>query len=563
MTGGAMDGNYWTGRAVSRRAALRGLGMGAAGLAGAALLGCRGGGSSRASNDVPPAAVTKAAASPTPAVSVAKYGGTLRAGEQGDTRGLDPHISVGGSDIAYSWLMTDSLVKFNSKGQPDPTLSLAEKWEVTDGVNITFNLRPNVKFHDGSMLDAQLIKRNLTRVLDPKTNSTASGAMSVIAAIETPDAKTVNVKLKSPNSAFLTLLGDRGGQVLANKYLDLPVIGQGDKIIGSGPFRYDKWERDSMVRVVKNPDYWRKTAAGGALPYLDAIELKVIPDENVREANFQGGQVDMFQPGFSAVGNYEKSDKSQLAIFKGIHTQMMFTNTTVAPMDDVRFRRAVSHAIDRKAENAALYFGRYIADDRPGPIPPAYNQIYSGNVSNAPTFDLAEAKKLLEASKYAKNPNFEQLSGTGAAADQKNALYTDFMAKLGIKLTSTASRDTDPFYVKRVLPARTALLTMRADPDGYLSELFGNAGFYNPGRNAGSPELQAMDKVLIDARSTYNPEERKAHYQKLATMGSDFVVQAYSVYGTAYIVGSKRIGNLGDYFSFDGRPNWGGLWVNA
>ena len=558
-----MAQNYWTRTPVSRRAALRGFGMGAAGLAGAALLGCRSGSSGTPRGGTPAPATKGTAPTATPAVSAVKYGGTLRAGEQGDTRGLDPHISVGGSDIAYSWLMTDSLVKFNNKGLPDPSLSLAEKWEVKDGVNITFSLRPNIKFHDGSMLDSALIKRNLTRVLDPKTNSTASGAMSVIAGIDTPDAKTVTIKLKTPNAAFLTLLGDRGGQVLANKYLDLPVIGQGDKIIGSGPFRYDKWERDSVLRVVKNPDYWRKSETGGALPYLDTIEIKVIPDENVREANFKSGEIDMFSPGFAAVPNYQKSDKDQLTVFKGIHTQMMFTNTTVAPMDDVRFRRAVSHAIDRKAENAALYFGQYIADDRPGPFPPAYNQIYNGSLSNAPTFDLAEAKKLLEASKYAKTPNFTQLSSTGAASDQKNALYTDFMAKLGIKLTSIASRDTDPFYVKRILPARLALLTMRADPDGYGSELFGNTGFFNPGRNAGSPELQALDKMLTDARSTYNAEERKALYQKLAVAASDHVVQAYSVYGTKYVVGAKKIGNLGDYFSFDGRPNWGVLWVSG
>src|SRR5690606_5684160 len=101
---------------------------------------------------------------------------------------------------------------------------------------------------------------------------------------------------------------------------------------------------------------------------------------------------------------------------------------------------------DREGENQALYFGRHHVDERAGPFPPAYSWMYRGDVAEAPNYDPAESRKLLEAGGYTpENSKFSQLSPTGAASSEKAALWSSFLGAVGIEMTNDQNRDSGIF----------------------------------------------------------------------------------------------------------------------
>lgn len=455
--------------------------------------------------------------------------------------------------------MTDSLVDYNQQGELDPTISLAEAWEVVDGTKIIFTVRDGVKFHNGEALTADIVRANFERILDPNTSSVIHGQMAAIQDIEVTDDRTISVQLDGPNAAFLTNLGDRAGRVMPMAYLENPIE---DQMVGTGPFRLDRWDRDSMVRFVKNEDYWRPDAAGNPFPYMDAIELLTIPDRSVAEANFKSGSVDLFEPLLARLSEYESDNSVQVREYNGWNTRMWWTNTATAPTDDIRFRKAMAHALDREGENQALHFGRYTVDERPGPFPPGYSNIYTGDVPTAANYDPAEARKFLEASGYADNASVEHVSATGAENDQRYALYEDNLAQVGIRMVHQVGNDASPFYTAHTVPTRISIFRLRADPDGWASESWLSEAFFNPGANS-SPEFSEIDGLVIAARSTYDPEERAEMYRNMAAVISDLSPQIHGPYATSYRVASERVQNFETIFGFEAWDRYTNLWLSS
>lgn len=559
----------WKTSPLTRRRLIRGAGVGAAGLAGAALVGC--GESSEATptasasgTNAPPGGTATTQATIEPGSLNPVYGGTLKIAASGDPRGLDPHVSVGGNDHSYFWMMCDSLVQYGRDGLLNSDLSLSDSWEIQDQATIVFSIREGVKFHDGSDLDAEVVSANFERILDPATASSALGAMSAIRDLEVVDARTLRVTLDAPNAAFLTNLGDRGGQILSRTYMERPLVGEGDAIIGTGPFKYEKWDRDSMVRVVKNPDYWRTDLAGNAFPYLDAVEVHSLPDANVREANLESGQVDIVAPALARMDEIEAAGRWNVAVSLGQITHILFHNTTFAPMDDVRFRRACAFAHDREGENQALYFGRHHADERPGPFPPAYQWMYRGDVPEAPNFDPAEARKLLDAAGYTPaTSKFSQLSPTGAESSEKSALWASFLADVGVEMTTVQNRDSGIFYVERdpSLQSRLAQLSLRADPDGFASELLHSKAYFNPG-NRTDGDFAKMDELIEAGRAEYEPEARAEIYAQVSALAGELCIQQYGTYSNVYRISNDRVGNFESIYGYEGKDRWTDIWVS-
>lgn len=566
------DRNYWTDfgrRRISRRTALRGAAIGLAGLAGAALVGCSSDDDEGAGNgDAPPSAATGTAApgatqAPTSApVSSINYGGKLQVAVGNDPRGLDPHISIGGGDHKYFWMMTDGLVQYDREGVPDPSLSLAENWEIVDGATIRFTLREGIKFHDGEPFNADAVKRNYERILDPDVGSSAFAQMKVIESIDVVDDRTVSLTLDAPNAAFITLLGDRGGQMLSPNTFEDEDIRKADHPVGTGAFIFNEWVRDSSVLVDKNPEYWRKDTAGNALPYLDQIETLTIPDFNVAEANLESGDVHIIAPSLSRIGELEDSGNWQVEEFQGSAWSGMYLNTTLAPTDDLNFRKALAYSIDREAENEAIFFGRYVTEERPGPFSPAYKWMYPGSLDNAPKYDPAEAAKFLAASRYADDPKFTTVHNTRASTATRAALWQDFFDEIGIQMeTIPLTNPGERMYVIRDVNASGPVgFSLRADPDGVASETLHTDGFYNPG-HADAAEFQKLNEAIAAARSTYDLEERKDLYRDVAELAAGLVVQIYTGYSVTYRVAEEQVQNFGSIFGAEGKDRFAELWL--
>lgn len=187
---------------ISRRAALRGAGIGAAGLAGAVLIGCSDsdeGASTPAAGAGGGSGGGETAATPTSAPEEMVSGGSLIHGIGAEVlNNLDPSTGQSGGEHKYFWTMFDSLVDYNPSGVPDPAYSLAESWEIQSPTTIAFTLRQGVKFHNGEEFNAEVVKWNVERIQDPATKSAAAGQMAPIATVEVVDDSHVTFELERP-----------------------------------------------------------------------------------------------------------------------------------------------------------------------------------------------------------------------------------------------------------------------------------------------------------------------------------------------------------------------------
>ena len=154
-----------------------------------------------------------------------------------------------------------------------------------DGKTWTFKLRRGVKFHNGRELAADDVKFTYERVLDPKVGSGGRGYFAAVESIETPDKSTVRIHTKAPSASLLAGLAGNWSAIVPRDEVEK----RGDlrrTAIGTGPFILQEWVPQSHLKARRNPDYWDKSK-----PVVDAIEIKVIPDEASIIAQLRTGNI--------------------------------------------------------------------------------------------------------------------------------------------------------------------------------------------------------------------------------------------------------------------------------
>lgn len=206
---------------------------------------------------------------------------------------LDPHRS--GLAVAVRAIRTiyDNLVVQLPDGSIKPWL--AKEWSVSkDGKSYTFKLREDVKFHDGTPFNAEAVKYNLDRVIDPATKAANSLALiRPYSSSEVIDEYTIKVNLNAPSQAFLgnlsqALLGIVS-PTAAKKYGDQ----LGKNPVGTGPYTFVKWDGNADIVVAKNKDYnWGpETVENKGVPHIDTITFMIVPEEATRIGSVQSKQV--------------------------------------------------------------------------------------------------------------------------------------------------------------------------------------------------------------------------------------------------------------------------------
>jgi peptide/nickel transport system substrate-binding protein len=339
-----------------------------------------------------------------------KPGGVLRIAER-EAPGLDPHLTISFLTHSYVSLTYSQLVRFpNGPEQKSPTdfsilPDLAEKWTISkDGTVYTFSLRKGVKFHNkppvnGRELTADDVKYSLERFM---AKSGFRERFEPIKSIEAVDKSTVRITLKEPYAPFLNHLANPSFCAILpreaeEKFKD---FNHPDAVIGTGPFVLKSYDKGVRMVFEKNPVYYMK-----GLPYLDGVVVDITPDAAARLAVLRAGKADLphvwgwISPEEARSvkqTNPEMSVTPYLVIGQGF----IYMRTDQPPFNDVRVRRAVSLAIDRKAWNDALLFGEGCVDA--GPVPCAMKEWKLDAAKMDPAkakyltgYDPAEAKKLL------------------------------------------------------------------------------------------------------------------------------------------------------------------------
>jgi len=257
--------------------------------------------------------------------------------------GLDPTTAPAaaiGEIVHYNVL--EGLTKINMDGSVVPLL--AESWTVEpDGRSYTFKLRKGVKFQDGEAFDASDVKFSFERAkAEGSTNKAKKAVFDNIARIDTPDPHTVILTLNNADGTLLFRLGENTAVILDPKSAATTAT----KPVGTGPFKFENWSKGSAVTLTK----WDGYRNAGAVK-LKKVAFRFINDPAARVAALLAGDIDgvprMDNP--QAVPQFKNDARFTMEIGATAGKGIMTINNKRKPFDDVRVRRALSYAIDRKA----------------------------------------------------------------------------------------------------------------------------------------------------------------------------------------------------------------------
>ncbi len=301
---------------------------------------------------------------------------------------LDPTFGAAAAtdEVVYGSIF-EGLTRIGRDGKVYP--ALAQSWTVDDsGLLYDFILRQGVRFHDGSTFDAEDVKFSFERARAPNSTNAQRFLFSMIdeVIVVAPDHIRISVTHRTADFAFNLAWGDAVIVAVesAPKNAHHP--------IGTGPFRFLRWQKGTSIFLAKNQNYW------GEPPLMDWVTFKVIPDSAAAYAAVMAGDIDGF-PSFPApelVRQFEKDDRFTIAIGETEGETILGINNGRPPFDNILVRRAISHAIDRNAiiEGAMFGFGTPIGSFFP-PSHPAYIDLLSQS-----QYDPDKARVLLREAGY-------------------------------------------------------------------------------------------------------------------------------------------------------------------
>ena len=443
------------------------------------------------------------------AAATATPGGVVTFALEDDPIDFDPLRSRAfiGRNVHYQ--IYDSIVRIDSSGKIIPWL--ADKWDIApDGKAVTFTLRKDVKFHDGSPFDADSVKWNIERYL--KTQGSArSGELASVDTVQVMDATTVKFNLKTPFAPLLANLVDRAGMMVSRKAFE--AAASPDDFTrkafkaGTGPFMLTEAVKNDHITLEKNPTWWGKDKDGSALPYLDKITIKPITDGSVRVTNLRTNDAQV-------ANNVAPKDVSSVKTESGLLYQEKpgFAFGSLIPNEkpgfvfsERRYVKAVSMAIDRKEILDKVFFG--IGAIGYGTIAPSHFA-YDASFKPFEKPDPDGAKKLVQdVGKGALQ--FELLVSSGDATTLQLAqLMQDQLKKADIKMDITQLQFAEILKLQNDHTFKGLTLigwSGRIDPDGntydhiYSGRPFNDSGYTNT----------TVDKYLDDQRATSDQEKRK------------------------------------------------------
>ncbi|WP_156109534.1 ABC transporter substrate-binding protein [Pseudomonas cremoricolorata] len=325
------------------------------------------------------------------------HGGTLVYATDREPTCLDPHVAGDMPQVFVGLQYLDSLVSMNSEGQIGPWL--ATHWQVSDdGLRYTFHLRRDVKFTDGTPFNAQAVKANLEHIVNPKTqSSTAGGYIRQYRDTRIIDDYTAEVILATPYAAFLEVLAQGFLGMQSPTALQRSRDENCESPVGSGPFKVQRWDRQSQVELVRNPDYnWAPPTARHQGPaYLERVIWKFIQEPSVRFASLQAGEVDVIEalpPESHEAARRNPDVDLIIAQRPGNPTNGTF-NLRRAPFDDIRVREAFVRSADVEGALKSVYFGEFSRAG--GPLSSA-TPFYSADFQRSQDYDPARAARLLD-----------------------------------------------------------------------------------------------------------------------------------------------------------------------
>ncbi len=273
---------------------------------------------------------------------------------------FDPHKCAFAPHARIIRSLFDSLVVLLPEHRFGPWL--AKSWDIsTDGLDYTFHLRDDVKFHDGTRFDAAAVKFNLDRIKDPKGAYYALTDIGPYDSSKVIDDFTIQVHLTQPYAALLANLSKPTLGIVSPTAAQKSGDGFALNPVGTGPFKFKSLTPGTELALERNADYrWEPAEAGHIGPaWLERLTFKNVPEEGTRVAvleNGQAGAVDLIPP--QNIVQFQTSDKFHLIQRELLnHNYALYLNTTKAPWDDLRVRQAFRSSLDVETAVKTVYLG--------------------------------------------------------------------------------------------------------------------------------------------------------------------------------------------------------------
>ncbi|RZT17051.1 peptide/nickel transport system substrate-binding protein [Kribbella sp. VKM Ac-2569] len=450
-----------------------------------------------------------------------KQGGTLTVALSADPDKLDPTLSRSLYSRYVFHTMCEKLYDLGPDAKLVPQLATALPTISSDGLSLTIPLKEGVKFADGGTFDSNAVKISLNRDLT-LAGSARKSELGPVSSIETPDPKTVVIKLSKPFAPLTAALADRAGMVLSPAAVAKLGANFSSAPVCVGPFKFASRVAQNSIKVVKDPQYY-----DAAKVHLDAIEYRIITDSSIRSANLKSGDAQVADSLSSQdAPTLQKDDsvsvlQSQSLGYQGLTINIGNANGIGNPpkqldtpiAKDPKVRQALALAIDREALVKSIFNG--LNTVACSPVSPK-SEFTSDAAQVCPAHDPAKAKQLL-ADAGVKTPyKVEMITSNNPdslrLAQALQGMVKDAGFDLVIKPVEYAAlldqQDRGDFELLQLG------WSGRVDPDANIFNFVGTTG----SQNVSGYSNPALDKLLTDARQSTDQAERVKLYGQVTTL---------------------------------------------
>jgi peptide/nickel transport system substrate-binding protein/oligopeptide transport system substrate-binding protein len=466
-------------------------------------------------------------------------GGAITVAYQNDIATLDPAI---GYDW-QNWSIIKSLFSRLLDYEPGttnlvPDLATEMPKISADGKTFEFNIRDDVKFHNGRLLVAEDVKYSIERAVNPKTQSPGAGFFASIDGFDAASAgkstdisgitvnspTSITFKLSRPDATFLHVMAINFASVVPKEDAEKFGPDFGKNPVGSGAFKFTSWALGQKLTIDKNTDYYVK-----GLPKLDQINFEVGVDPTVALQRLKNNEVDVLGdsiPAANYIAEKENSDNEGLIIEGGqLQTGYVTLNVKIKPLNNVKVRQAVNHAID-KDRIVQILNGRADAANQPlPPSMPGYDTGYKGFA-----YDVAKAKALLAEAGLANGFSTELWTSNTDPNPRIAQSIQEDLAKVGIKASIKSLAQANVIEAggsgkaPMVWSGGMAWIADFPDPSNFWGPILGCGGAVPGGWNWSQYCNKTLDAEAVKADAMTDPakaDERQKLWGSVFTKAMD------------------------------------------
>ncbi|MGH7725757.1 MAG: ABC transporter substrate-binding protein [Candidatus Eiseniibacteriota bacterium] len=459
-------------------------------------------------------------------------GGELVFARGHDSVRLDPGHETDGESFKVIDNIYENLCTY-ADTTTDILPELAYRWDIsTDGLVYTFHLRPDVKFHDGTPLNAEAVLFSLDRQRDkkpphpfhsvggPYTYWQSMSMDEIVKDIQAVDDSTVVITLHRRNAPFLANLAMGFAAIVSPTAARQHGEDFFKRPVGTGPFRFVEWVKDERIVLERNPDYW------GPKAYLDRVVFRSIPENTVRLLALETGEV-MGMDGINAelAKRLEQNQAFTLLQQPGMNVGYLAMHCDKPPFDKLLVRQAVNYAVNREAIVKGLYGG--FGAPAVNAVPPT---LWGYNRSVQPyPYDPAKAKELLAQAGFPQGFKTQLYAMSGPRPYMPDPLKVAEAIQADLKnvgIDATLKTLEWGTYLDEVQHGKHRMCLLgwvgdNGDPDNFLYVLLDKESTRVPAQNVAFWRNDRVHELLVGAQEETDQAARATAYEEVQQIAHD------------------------------------------